>query len=1158
MKAQILREDRKVAKCVRLLALLIFVIASVLTASAQQITGTIAGTLKDQQGAFVTSATIKAINISTGLTRSVPANQYGEYRIEYLPVGTYSVEADALNFEKFVQKNVVIALDQTQTVNISLTPGRQSETITVTEAPPLVNAASVEIGRTVSPTEIIELPLVNRNAYQELSLTAGVQWNSAGQFTNPSGTPNFQIGVPSTDVVINGGVDEGVPMVSYYLDGGINMSGARNYGNQLPNPDALEEFRVETNNYSAQYGRMGGGVVTAVTKSGTNQFHGSLFEFNRNTDFNAFPWNPPVSPVTGAFLNAPYHRNNFGGTVGGPIQHDRAFFFFSYGGLRQIVGQELTGAITPTAAERLGDFTALVPGNTPPPGQKNISLYMPGTYPGNKNGPGGSALAPVPLTGQNSGPGCSQPNTLNCIPSGMLDKTAANLLTRMNIPLPNIAAGSLAGGWSGWYNAPTNNDEYLGKYDRLLGNKDLLSISYFNIHTLNEAYGNGNIPWSVNQNFARQQNVNISDVHTFSPALTNQIWLEYLRISAGRKNLPATPVSAFGSSYTTEGVPSLPAINVSGYFSGGGAFAGPASDTDLYSLRDVLSMIKGRHSIDMGGELALEHDPIAGNLENFGGFNFVSNGPDSTGFALADFVAGLVGSMEQDTPYHSLTSMWYYAGFFQDSYRIVPRLTLNLGLRYDVETPPYESSNLTATFVPGVQSTVVPSAPAGMLFAGDRDVGRGPVAIRWHHVSPRLGVAWDPLGDGKTAIRAGAGIFYGEVDANQWNQPANAQPFAVRQTFPDIASLTSPYGATLPDGIPSSFPSGDPFPYYYSPNSPRFLTPASIETISLKYQWPLTYQMNLAIEHELPGRVAVTAAYVGSISHDIPFTTDANYPIWSASANSTNINARRPYDPGVLGQVQYLQSTPTASYHSLQISVRKPMGHNLMLNGFYVFSKSFESADGTATGIGGETQDYDTLWEERGSTDFDRRHMAVISGIWSIDYFHGVNRAVKTIANGWTISPVVTLYSGLPVNILTGINENFDGYGNNRPDFVAGINPFLDPHRPRVQSAAEWFNIAAFANNGPGVPGGIGPGGADGNTPRDYLRAPGYRDIDLAVLRDFRFERGITLQVRGEATNILNLVSLSAPTANLNSPNDGKITSAYSPRIIQLGARLTF
>jgi hypothetical protein len=1139
------------------------------SALCQQITGTIVGTVKDPQSALVNTATVKATNNSTGFTRSASTNEYGQYRIQYLPVGTYTLEVNAPNFEKFVQQSVVLEVDQTQTVDITLTVGAESQTITVTEAPPLVNTATVEIGRTINPQEIIDLPLVNRNAYEELSLTPGVQSNSASQSSNPNGTPNFTIGVPSTDVVINGGVDEGTPMVSFYLDGGLNMMGARNYGNQLPNPDALEEFRVETNNYSAQYGRMGGGVVTAVTKSGTNKFHGSLFEFNRNSDFNAYSWNPPKDPVTGKFILTPYHRNNFGGTAGGPIRHDKAFFFFSYAGLRQVIGQELTGALPPTAAERLGDFTAIYPGNTPPPGQKNATLYMPGQYPGNKNGPGGTALPVVVLTGSNSGPGCSAPNTPNCIPTSMLDKTAANLISQLKIPLPTITSGSLAGEWSGWYSAPTTDNEFLGKYNQVLGDKDNISITYFTINTLNGAYGNGNIPWSVNQNYGRQQNLNLSGVHTFSATRANQVWIEFMRIGAGRVNLPTTPLSSFGSSYTTQGVTALPSFSVSGFMSGGGALAGPASNTDLYSLRDVFSMTKGKNSIDVGGELALEKDPIAGNLENFGAFTFNPSGPDSStpssaNASLADLMMGLVNSMEQDTPYHALMSKWDIGAFFQDAYRIVPRLTLNLGIRYDVETPMYESSNLTATFEPGVQSTVVPNAPTGMLFTGDSGVGRGPVPIRWYHVSPRLGVAWDPFGDGKTAIRAGAGIFYGMIAANQWNQPANAQPFAVRQTFPDIASLTNPYGTTLPDGVSSSFPGGDPFPYIYNPKSPHFLSPAGIETISMNYRWPLTYQLNMAVERQLPGNVGVTAAYVGSLSHDIPFTSDANYPVWNSSATTSNYNNRRPYDAGVLGQVQYLESPVTASYHALQISARRPMTHSLMLSGFYVFSKSFESADGTATGIGGATQDYDNLWEERGPTDFDRRHMAVISGTWDIDYVHNANPVLKELANGWNISPVVTLYSGAPVNMLTGINENDDSYGNNRPDLVASVSPWLSPHRCRVCNSANsiatqgWFNTAAFTKNGPGVTGGIGPGGADGNTPRNYLRTPGYRDIDLALLRDIHFERGIIFQIRGEAINAFNLVSLNGPTANLNSGSDGFISTAASPRVMQVGARLTF
>lgn len=1092
--------------CVRVIAILTMISFGSSVGQTQQISGSITGTVRDEQGALVTTANIKATNINTGFSRSAPTGSLGTYNIPYLPVGTYKLQVTAPNFKNFVQENISVAVDQTQTVNVTLAVGVQTQTVTVTSAPPLVNTTNAELGRTVEPAEIISLPLVNRNAYAEVSLTPGVQTNSASPSSNPNGTPNFQIGVPSTQVVVNGGIDAGVPMVSYYLDGGINMTGIRNYGNQLPNPDALQEFRVETSDFSAQYGRMSGAVVTAVTKSGTNHFHGSLFEFARNTDLNAIPWH--------ATQNNPYHRNQFGGTVGGPIKRDKAFFFFSYAGLRQTVGQLLTGAVVPSSRERSGDFSQ-------------------------------SKVIPTdPSTGQPY----EYNGTVGVIPPSDLDSTAANIINKY-IPLPTNTSNNT---WTGYFTGPTNEDEFLGKYDEVLSSKDHLAASYFNVKTTQNAYGGGNLPWTINQSFGRQQNVNISEIHTVGISTVNQAWLTFTRVAAGRVNLPALSLGDLGSSFTIQGTPSLPAISVSGYFSLGTSFAGPVSNTDFYSIRDVVNTTKGKHILNYGAEMSLEKDMLVGTLQNFGNFSFTTSTPGSTGNALADFVTGKVGSMEQDTPYHGLLSSWYCAFFVQDDYHIRPNLTLNLGLRYDLQLPPVESQNLTASFVPGVQSTVVPSAPLGLLFPGDKGVTRGIVETRKHHISPRIGIVWDPFGDGKTAVRAGAGVFYGSVSGNEWNQPANAQPFAIRQTFNSIKSLTDVYGD------PASFPNGDPFPYTYSPSNPRFLPAASVETISTKYQWPLTYQLNSAIERQLPSQIALTVAYVGTLSHNIPFTTDANYPAWApgATTSQSSINSRRPYDPGVLGQVQYLESNQTASYHSLQISVHRPLTHNLMLGGFYVWSHSFWSASMEGVGIGGETQDYDALGEERGPSDYDLRHMASVSGIWNLDYYKGSSLLVKEIANGWTISPIITLDSGAPVNMGTGSDKNADTYGSDRPNLVPGQRVFLDPHRGRSQAAKEWFNTAAFTPNGPGL--GIGIGGADGDTPRDYLRAPGYRDVDLGVFRNFKFERGIGLQVRGEATNAFNLVSLNGPVANLASSLDGQITSASSPRLIQVGMRLTF
>ncbi len=496
------RQDREKkgyrALGVACLALLLILAASLM--HAQQITGTIVGTVNDPQGAVISGAIVKATNTATAFSRVVTANGYGQYRIDYLPVGTYMLEVDANGFKRYLQQNIALLVDQTQTVSVTLAIGAQSQTVTVTEAPPTVDTSTAVLGRTIDPAEIIGLPLVNRNAYAQLSLTPGVQANSASPSSNPNGTPNFVIGLPSAAVQINGSIDGGNPEVSFYLDGGSNITGIRNYGNQLPNPDAIEEFRVETSNFSAQYGHISSAVITAVTKSGTNRFHGSLFEFNRNTDFNATPWN--------SMSKAPYHRNNFGGVIGGPIKRDRTFFLFSYAGLRQVVGQQLTGGVMPTAAERLGDFTA-----------DSFKVYAPGTK--------------AQVAGTNTAPNCQSAKP-NCIPQSLLDATAANILnTSKLIPLPNSSGNT----YVGFFTGPTQDDEYLGKYDQSIGDNDHVSVTYFFVRTTQNAFGNGPIPWDINQSFTDQTNANVSEVHTFSASTANQAWLTFTRAAGGRVNL---------------------------------------------------------------------------------------------------------------------------------------------------------------------------------------------------------------------------------------------------------------------------------------------------------------------------------------------------------------------------------------------------------------------------------------------------------------------------------------------------------------------------------------------------------------------------------------------------------------------------------------------
>ncbi len=1166
------------------LAVLMF--ASFASIQAQQTTGSIVGTVKDESGAVVPGATVKATNVGTGFSRSAPSNGYGEYRIDYLPVGGYTVELEAAGFRRFVQQNVVLNVDQTLTLEITLSVGAATETVTVTSAPPSVNTSDAVLGRTVEGSEILGLPLVNRNAYSEISLTPGVMANNNSPTSNPTGSPNFTVGLPSADVQINGSIDGGNPEVAFYLDGGNNITGMRNYGNPAPNPDALQEFRVETSAFGAQYGQFSAAVITVLTKSGTNKFHGSLFEFNRNTDFNAYPWTAGQGAPA---VKLPYHRNQFGGTVGGPIKHDKAFFFFSYGGLRQVAGSQFNGAIVPTAAERLGDFT----GDT-------FKVNAPGTK--------------TQVKGTNSSPNC-QVATLNCIPQALLDTTISNFDNVGNsfgssIPLPNGALKPATGGgtYTGTFTTPTTSNEYLGKYDQVFGDKDHATVTFFFVRNVQGNSPGGNVPWTINQSAANQWNVNISDVHTFSPTTANQFWLTFTRAAGGRVNLPVTgpatqTLATYGSNFLIQGPNALPNWSPSGAFSATTTNAGPFTGSNNYELRDMVSLVKGRHTLSLGGEFALDKTMFWADLLNFGTISFATSAPTSTSNVFSDWVTGQASSFEQDTPYTTLISYWHTAVFAQDDYRITPRFTANLGIRWDIDTVPVESLNRTASFVPGVQSTVTPVAPKGMLFPGDPGIGRGIITTKFHHIAPRVGFAWDPYGDGKTAFRGAAGVFYGTTSGNEWNQPGNGAPFAIRQTFGSLNSITNIY--STPGDFPSTAPGGGIFPYVYSPSAPKFFPTAAVESIDKNAQYPYIYQFNTSVQRQLPAQVTLTVAYVGTLSHNVPTMIDGNYAPYSTTLGTPctgasnaactggqiGIAERRQFDPcvgncpsgpagintGTMGQNIYLITNQHANYNALQVSAKKQLSHGFTISGFYVWSRALQSSNESAIGqmtaqnfgyfgdpftlsnnslgaIGGG------LAEEKGPMDANRTNNAAISAIWNIDYFHGSSTFLKVLANGWQIAPVLYMTSGAPLNMTTGSNKNFDSSNANRPNAVPGVSPKLN-HGCRICATGSeltaWFNTAAFVNNGPGL--GIGPGGADGNVTRDSILGPGFRDMDLGIFRTFSFEHGVAFQFRAEATNALNWVSVGNPTTSLSSGNDGKITGAQgTQRVIQLGGRLTF
>jgi hypothetical protein len=1080
----------------------IFLVGPVVaTADAQVTSAAVVGTITDTSGAALPGATVTVRNVETGFVRAVPTNESGAYRLDFLPTGTYVVEISLSGFKTERRNNIVLNVNDTARIDASLAVGGVTEAVTVEGRSGDVNTATADLSKTVDAAAIQSLPLVDRNVYTLLDLTPGVQSNNNGVASASSGTSPLVLGFPEQRTLINGGADGGTGSVNYYLDGGINMTALRNTGNILPNPDAIQEFKVQTNSYNAEYGRFSSGVINVITKAGTNVIKGSAFEYFRDGKMNAKDW--------GAVLaTPPLKRNQFGATLGGPLRRDRTFFFGTYSGLRQTTSTFLNTAIVPTPLERTGDFSQ------------------------------SRTLPTDPATGQTFA--CNGVAGVIC--PNRLDPVAMKIINDY-IPLSNVP-GNI---WQGYVPSPYDSDEGLIKIDHQINAAHRLSGNYFLTTGTNTVRaGSGNLPWA-NQNFNwRQHNVNLSDTWVMSSNRINQGWFSFNRNFGGRLNLPAVALTDLGSAAVIQGAPSLPQITVSGFFTLTNAIGGPKAGGDFYSVRDVYSWTTGAHALKMGGELSYNKTIQDTLLNNYGVLTFNNS---VTRNALADFLIGIPSAMTQDAPVTALWNSWYGAAFLQDDYRLNSRMTLNLGLRWDVQEPGTDPQNRFTTYVPGQKSTVRPTAPTGQLFYGDPGVERGVIPTRLGHVSPRVGFAWDPFGDGKTAIRAAGGIFYGSISGNEWNAMTNFQPWSTRLTFTNISPTTNaagvPNGASLRNPY-NNFVGGAPFPYDGS-----YASGGGILGVSLDFDWAHAYQTNIGVQRQLTKALSVGASYVGTFTRDLPFQRDVNYPVVTSTATAAgaNILSRRPNT--AFGAVLLLDSDQYSNYNGMQVTFNLRESHHVSVNGFYTLSKTMTSAQLMNNTTGGGAQNYSNLAEDYGRADTDQRHVFSTSVNWRLDYYTGGNDALRHVLNGWSLAPIVKIRSGLPFTVTNGnVDANLDGNTNDRAQLVG------DPHvdDPTI---TQWFNTAAFVQNK--VVTGIA---TDGNSPRNLLDGPGFRVIDLALSRDFRMPRGSKLTFRLEGTNIFNIVNYGQPGAAVpsgaTSTTFGVIRTANAMRRLQVGLRLTF
>ncbi|MGA2833671.1 MAG: TonB-dependent receptor [Terracidiphilus sp.] len=1170
-----------------LLALLMTAFAAI-GAYAQLSTASLSGNITDPTGAVVSNAKITLTQTDTNFVRVATSKDDGSFHEDFLPLGPYKVSVVAAGFKKLDRSGIVLSVMENATLNLTMEIGGQNETISVTADVPLVNLTSATLGNTVSNVQIDNMPLINRDTFELLQLTPGVQ--------HVSDPPTNSLGFNEYHVYINGSTDDFTGQVSYYLDGGLNMTGLRNSGNANPNPDATSQYDVQTNNFSAQLGRYAAAVVSVVTKSGTNQYHGSAFEFYRSRNFNATTFNT-------ASKN-PYVQHRFGATFGGPIRHNKDFFFGSWGGYRFRTATQYTSSV-PDVAQMEGDFSENTPTADPTDSPTSTNDC--------KNAPTKADNAAIQFWVCNRATGLPYAN--NSLPSTALDPTIQNVLKylangNMTGPLANTGALLQNPGAFGdtkythheFDAAPANNNEFLIKTDHQLTEAHRLTLSYFQYDSTYVTLPGGlTSSWSLSDYSAWQKNANVSDTWTISPRTVNQAWVSYTRQYGGRIPVPATDTWAtFGSDFGISGVPSRGQISDSNWFGLTQSITGPKAGTNQYGLRDVLNTTRGRHTLYLGGEAGLEKDFQLTSLDNYGVFAFTTAAGARTNYSLSDFISGYPNTFEQDTGEYADANYFNYSGFAQDDWHVLHRLTVNLGIRYDWQQAPTDTENRETNFMPGVQSHAFTTvnisgktgnqlAPIGMLFPGDPGVPKGGAFTPLYHVSPRVGFSYDVFGNGKTVIHGAGGIFFGGISGNLWELPSNFAPYAVRPTFSKVNSVTHPY-----ENDPTEFPNGvNPFPtltFTAGTGTASFLALNQVSSMDPNFKWPFTYQLNFGFQQQITSTLALSANYVGSLNRRQPIYEDLNPAQFNITAAGTSgpsctdltqacgyantsatVNNRRKLNSEyglsaatpLYSNVYNIQANQGSNYNGLQVTVEKRLTHRVSAKGNYTWSHTLQSSNLDGTSLNNIIMDYNYQYlEKKQRSDQDRRQMVSGWAVWSPDYFSDFNPIVRNALNGWTITANVTFNSGQPFTVTTGVDNYFDGQGNNRPSIIPGMTAHTIKGS-RAAEMAQWFNTSAYCIAGTTTAGvtcpGTGPLNLLGLERPASLSDPGYRDVDASVVRNIELHNQLKFEFRGEAINVFNWVELGAPTAAMNNVNFGEITgNGGNNRIIQVGGHLRF
>jgi hypothetical protein len=1085
----------------RVLALLSIPLMFATGVHAQE-SGQISGTVQDQSGAVVAGTKITISESATGLSRSTTSGADGNYVVPNLRPTTYTVTAEAQGFQTHRQTGITLLANQSLTANISMSVGAVTETVNVSGQVVQVDTTSSTLSEVVEQSRIVELPLNGRDAAKLATLVAGTTMISTSTETGK--------GIPGNFYLSANGSSTG--QVNYKLDGNSNTDHYFQLNQEFPFPDALQEFSIQTSNFSAQYGNNAGAVVNGVTKSGTNDWHGGGFEFVRNRAFNA----KDFFATTADYLK----RNQFGAYLGGPVRipklydgRNKTFFFVGWQETLIRNVNAAKNAFGPTADELNGNFTTCgSPCNTV------LRDPLGGTFPGNQ------------------------------IPVSRFDPVSTKFANQL---LPAGLAGT--GLFTFQTGVSQNLDQGILRVDHRFSDTDTLTVRYFIDNFQNQAnFDPHNYTSYSNGSGVRVHNANLGEIHIFSPTLLNDIHIGYVREYSKRGPPPGVPsYSDLGMTINTQQDHScsmIQSLNVTGFFSSGDNLCGQFV-RNSYEFADRLSWIKGKHSLSFGGGIDFQQADIRNFFLQGSTITFDSN---ITGMAMANFMLGAIGNFTQGFGEYKYYRAKYPGVYVQDDYKVSRRLTLNLGIRWDPTGPWVDIRDRYEFFSPqafaaGTRSRRFPLAPPGLSFYKDPGVAYGGVEGSYNNLSPRVGFAWDVMGDGKTSVRGGVGSFFDQHARGDTNNGGvDAAPWSPQIQFTDIGYLRAPY---ITAGVT------DPFPYPAPSAASTFPQPGVYTTYTAPgLDTPIVFNWNLTAERQITSDWLVRFAYVGSRAYHQRRSFEYNPAVYAPGVATSSTDARRLFAPAY-GTMTAYSDNGVARYNSFQASLqhRLSKGFTFQLN--YTMSKSIDDVPSNVNVLPWTNSFFDRMI--KGPSDFDHHHRIVTSYVWNIPSGK-LTGPSKLALGGWQLTGVQQWQTGPPLTITSGKDNSRTGLGNDR-----AIATGQSMAQPGGDPLFAWFNQAAFDDN---------PLGTVGTLGRGILRGPNVFTFDMGAFKriPLKTER-INLQFRAEFFNIFNHPVFNNPATSRSSASFGRITSTLAnagssqgditnggSRVIQLALKLAF